>query len=236
MKALLISIFIFLSLVFLGLYSHTLQQPTQLTSSADEQIPNADNGGNQAFLDEVTSSTGDWLANAELAVFNNEFIDPYNAPPAINTAVLGSTTAADGSEKWIEVDISDQKIYGWEGSRKVFEFAISSGRPGYDTVQGEFRVWRKVKSQRYRGGTPGTSSYYNLPNVPYSLFFHKGYAIHGAYWHNDFGITRRSSGCVNVSPENAGIIYEWAGPEIPEGQNAINSTEENPGIRIVVHE
>lgn len=236
MKAFLISVFILLSLVFLGLYSYTVQQPTQLVSSADESIPNADNGGNQAFIDEISTSSGNWLAQAEVAIFNNEFIDTYQELPAIDPNILGSTTAPDGSEKWIEVDISEQKLWGWEGTHQVFEFDISSGRPGYDTVQGEFRVWRKVKNQRYRGGTPGTSSYYNLPNVPYSLFFHKGYAIHGAYWHNDFGISRRSSGCVNVSPENAGIIFKWAGPDLPEGQNAINSTEENPGIRIVVHE
>jgi len=104
-------------------------------------------------------------------------------------------------------------------------------------------VWGKVRSQRYKGGTPGTNTYYNLPNVPYSLFWGggdvpnwKGYAIHGAYWHNDFGIKNRSSGCVNVKPEEAGLLYTWAGPAMPEEVGAINSTEDNPGVRVVIHE
>lgn len=76
----------------------------------------------------------------------------------------------------------------------------------------------------------------NSPNVPYSLFFHQGYAIHGAYWHNDFGIKRRSSGCINLKPEEAGVIYNWAGPAMTSGEGAVNSTSDNPGVRVVVHE
>lgn len=227
MKSFIVTAIVFISLIYLGYSTHQNREAT---------ISNADNGGNAAFVHEISASTGEWLATTEAAIFENQEVEQYISPPEIHTAVLGSTTAPDGSEKWIEVDISDQKLYGWEGNHKVFEFNVSTGRPGYDTVQGEFRIWRKVKSQRYRGGTPGTSSYYNLPNVPYSLFFHKGYAIHGAYWHNDFGIARRSSGCVNISPDEAGIVFNWAAPELPAGVNAINSTEENPGLRVVVHE
>lgn len=150
--------------------------------------------------------------------------------------ILGSHTAADGSEKWVEVDISDQKLYAWEGNRKAYDFPISSGRPGYNTVQGEFRVWRKVRLQAYRGGSKKRGDYYYLPNVPYSLFFHEGYAIHGAYWHNDFGIKRRSSGCVNLRISDAEAIYTWAGPAMQSGTGAINSSSDNPGVRVLVHD
>lgn len=230
MKAFIITLCLVSGLVLAG-YSISTNIATETQLDA-----NADNGGNEAFVNEVITSNGDWLPTLETPIFDNQPVAAYEPPTEEPTVVLGSTTAADGSEKWIEVDISDQRLYGWEGDRKVFEFKTSTGRPGYDTVQGEFRVWRKVKSQRYRGGVPGTSGYYNLPNVPYSLFFHKGYAIHGAYWHNDFGISRRSSGCVNLQPEEAGIVFNWAGPDLASDVNAINSTEENPGVRVVVHE
>lgn len=67
--------------------------------------------------------------------------------------------------------------------------------------------------------------YYNLPNVPYTMFFEnekiprwKGYGIHGAYWHNDFG-TPRSHGCVNLPVDAARKLYYWADPVLPEGKN-----------------
>lgn len=203
----------------------------------EEKVANADNGGNTAFVEEIKSSSGEWVDNAGSPIFDNQIITglPSRFVAEAPYGVLGSTTAADGSEKWIEVDLGDQKLFAWEGGRKVYEFAISSGRPGYKTVTGEFRVWRKVDSQRYVGGSKARGDYYNLPNVPWSLFFYRGYAIHGAYWHNDFGIKRRSSGCVNLHPDNARQVYFWAGPAMPEGKKAINSTSDNPGIRVVVH-
>ncbi len=205
------------------------------------------NWGTEAFYNHVLSSDGNYEENAGEATFDNERVANISAIETENISaqaqnVLG-IQAADGSEKWIEVDLSDKKLMAWEGNRKVYEFLVSTGRPGYETPAGEYRVWRKVRSQRYKGGKPGTSGYYNLPNVPYSLFWgggkvpnYKGYAIHGAYWHNDFGIKNRSSGCVNMRNEEAGLIYHWAGPDMPEGVNALNSSPENPGIRVVVHD
>lgn len=207
-------------------------------NSIEASIANADNGGTAEFVDQVKKSAGEWVENAGNPIFDNKIAASLPQKPSKEemTEVLGSHVGADGSEKWIEVDISDQKLYAWEGNRKVYEFLVSTGRPGYDTIQGEFSVWRKVRNQAYRGGSRERGDYYYLPNVPYSLFFHQGYAIHGAYWHSDFGIKRRSSGCVNVKPDEAGIIYHWAGPAMPSEEGAVNSTAENPGVRVVVHE
>lgn len=190
------------------------------------------------FEEQVKTSRGKWIENAGLPIFDNRQLAVLLPKPRSlsSTQVLGSHIAADGTEKWIEVDISEQVLYAWEGERKVYEFPISSGRSGYDTVQGEFRVWRKVRSQAYRGGSRERGDYYYLPNVPYSLFFYKGYAIHGTYWHNDFGIRRRSHGCVNLSISDAEQVYNWAGPALSADLGAVNTTEENPGVRVVVHE
>lgn len=216
--------------------------------------------GTVAFYKQLISSNGDFVENAGEAVFDNQPIKSITkeetesilvkateeqklASGNLDNQILGLHTAPDGSEKWIEIDLTDYKLYAWEGNRKVYEFSISTGRPGYKTPTGEFRVWRKVLSQRYKGGIPGTDGYYNLPNVPYSLFFGggdvpnwKGYAIHGAYWHNDFGIKNRSSGCVNVEPEEAALLYNWAGPAMSAGIGTLNATTDNPGIRIVIHD
>ncbi|MBI2049443.1 L,D-transpeptidase [Candidatus Roizmanbacteria bacterium] len=210
------------------------------------------NDGTDAFYQQILKSNGEWVENIGTAIFDNQPVESISKLKTENilaqakqydTGVLGLHTAPDGSEKWIEVDLSDLKLYAWEGNRKVYEFLISTGRPGYNTPTGEFRVWRKVRAQAYRGGSRERGDYYYLPNVPFSLFFGggnvptwKGYAIHGTYWHNDFGIKNRSSGCVNVKPEEAGLLYSWAGPAMLGDVGALNATDDNPGVKVVVHD
>ena len=84
-----------------------------------------------------------------------------------------------------------------------------------------------------KGGSQELGTYYNLPNVPNNMFFYKGYAIHGAYWHNNFGHPM-SHGCVNSPLASAAQIFEWAGPVVPPGQNVAHASAENPGTRVVV--
>lgn len=227
------------NLQFLGIIAVVSIGVLSLRSSENpaERALAKEHDGTDAFYQQIVKSDGEWIENAGLPVFDNQVLAtlPPKLAASVPSQVLGSHIATDGSEKWIEVSLSDQKLYAWEGDRKVYEFAISSGRPGYDTVQGEFRVWSKVRNQAYRGGSKERGDYYYLPNVPYSLFFHNGYAIHGAYWHNDFGIKRRSSGCVNLSISDAETIYNWAGPAMPDDQGATRATSDNPGVRVVVH-
>lgn len=150
--------------------------------------------------------------------------------------VLGTTSG----ERWIEIDLSEQKLKAWEGDSLFLETSISTGLPGTPTPQGEFRIWTKLRATKMSGGEG--KSYYYLPNVPFVMFFEgggipnwKGYGLHGTYWHNDFG-NRRSHGCVNLPTENAEKLYYWVSPNLPEGKNSVRSTEDNPGTRIVVHE
>lgn len=245
--------FLFLSLLVSGLLiiSFGTLNKQSAQNFADNSYPSWGDG-TDAFYKQLLLSDGKFEENAGNAIFDNQSVNIISKQQTDdllakardeNTQVLGLHTAPDGAEKWVEVDLSDKKLYAWEGNRKVYEFLISTGRPGYETPTGEFRVWRKVRSQRYKGGIPGTSGYYNLPNVPYSLFFGgngldnwKGYALHGAYWHNDFGIKNRSSGCVNLRPVDAGKLYLWAGPVMPEGTGAVNTSDDNPGVGVVIHE
>ena len=50
---------------------------------------------------------------------------------------------------------------------------------------------------------------YYLPQVPYTMYFYKGYAIHGTYWHNNFGHPM-SHGCVNMRTDDAAWLFNWA--------------------------
>jgi lipoprotein-anchoring transpeptidase ErfK/SrfK len=55
---------------------------------------------------------------------------------------------------------------------------------------------------------------YDLPNVPYVMFYQGNYAIHGAYWHYQFG-TPVSHGCVNVAVNHASWLFDWASVGTP---------------------
>ena len=151
-------------------------------------------------------------------------------------AVLGSTT----EEKWIEVDLSLQKLWAWEGNSLYLETLVSTGLPWWPTPQGEFRVWAKTRATKMEGGEG--KYYYNLPNVPFVMFFenekipgYRGYGLHGTYWHNDFGRVH-SHGCVNLPTPIAEKLYYWTTPQLSEGKFFLKATVENPGTRVVIHE
>lgn len=106
-------------------------------------------------------------------------------------------------EKWIEVDLSSQTLTAYAGSTPVYSAVASTGLPRTPTVTGEYRIYAKYRSAPMSG--PG----YYLPNVPYILYFYRGYALHGTYWHNNFG-QPMSHGCVNLRTSDAEWLYHWA--------------------------
>lgn len=111
---------------------------------------------------------------------------------------------ADG-QRWIEVDLSEQTLTAWQGDSPILRTVVSTGMPQYPTVTGTYAVGAKYTSQRMTG--PG----YDIPDVPWVMYFYSGYAIHGAYWHDSFG-TPISHGCVNVRMDEAEFLYHWAEP------------------------
>ncbi len=153
--------------------------------------------------------------------------------------VLGTGVSAD--EKRIEVDLTHQKVYAFEGSRKVYEFVVSTGKWAR-TPTGEFRIWAKLKSTRMSGGNPAIGTYYNLPNVPWVMFFgggdvanSRGFSLHGTYWHNNFGHPM-SHGCVNMKIPDSQTLFEWANPTITNPKAwSTNATSDNPGTKVVIY-
>lgn len=195
-------------------------------------------------VDKILKQHGKFDEDATTAIFNNQVIDyPKTSLAAAlaqelaqsynqDKAVLGTTTAS-GEEKWIEVSLDEQKVRAWEGNKLVMEFPISAGLWA-PTPKGTFNIWYKTRNQSMVGGSPALGTYYNLPNVPNNMFFNQGIALHGAYWHNNFGHPM-SHGCVNEPLASAAQIFDWAGPVVPPGQGAVIASASNPGTRVVVH-
>lgn len=174
----------------------------------------------------------------KIGVFEGrEFVVPKIAYASDHrTDVLGVSNA----ERWIEVDLSEQKLKAWEGSNLFLETLVSTGLPWFPTPQGEFKIQYKIRATKMEGGEG--RYYYNLPGVPFVMFFGneklswgRGYGLHGAYWHNEFG-TRRSHGCVNLPIPVAEQLYNWTSPIVPEGKTLVKADDSNPGTRVVIHE
>ena len=133
------------------------------------------------------------------------------------------------NERWIRVDLGEQQVVAYEGMTPVRAFIASTGLPGTQTVTGEFRVRTKVSRQVMSGVG------YSLPNVKWVMYFHSEYALHGSYWHENFG-NPMSHGCVNMTNADSKWLFDFAGP-VWDGQTVwYHSTEENPGTRVVVHD
>jgi lipoprotein-anchoring transpeptidase ErfK/SrfK len=107
------------------------------------------------------------------------------------------------SGRWIDVNLSAQRVTAYVGSTPVRSTLVSTGRPRTPTPTGRFRIYVKYVSTRMRG--PG----YNLPNVPYTMYFYRGYGLHGTYWHSNFGRTM-SHGCINLPTSEARWFFSWA--------------------------
>ena len=157
--------------------------------------------------------------------------------------VLGTTTniANPAAEKRIEVDLTNQKVYAYEGNTKVYEFLVSTGKWGR-TPTGEFTIWVKVKSQLMSGGNKELGTYYYLPNVPWVMFFYntdvpkmRGFSFHGTYWHENFG-QPMSHGCVNMKTPEAKVLYDWATPIVTnEKAWSTLAKDENPGTKVIIY-
>lgn len=163
-------------------------------------LPCANSVSCKSGYDEITE-------NGRPALFAGKTINP----PEIEldrgdsrNSVLGIKDA--GKPKHIYVDLNRQKLFAYEGANLYMQTLISSGRWGRTPI-GNYNIWSKFRSTRMTGGEG--NDFYDLPNVPYTMFFYGDYGIHGAYWHNNFG-HEMSHGCINMRIVDAKKLFEWA--------------------------
>jgi hypothetical protein len=126
----------------------------------------------------------------------------------------GTQIPAGGTKqttKKIIVNRTMQTLRAYDGDDVFMSLPVSTGLELTPTPTGTFSVFKKMPSRYMQGPIPGVSDdYYDLPGVPWDLYFTaEGAAIHGAYWHIDFG-NRHSHGCVNLPPDKAHELYDWA--------------------------
>ena len=185
-------------------------QAREPIQQSEEDLPGASSA---ETLEEAVTSTASDESTAESTIvaeaIEEEPINTADAvePDAAESAPGELKPGLNPGERWIDVNLTTQTLVAYEGDTPVLTSLISSGMWQFPTVTGEFRTWLKYESQDMSGYHLGYN--YDLEDVPYVMYFYRDFAIHGAYWHNNFG-TPMSHGCVNMNTIDAGWLFDWA--------------------------
>jgi lipoprotein-anchoring transpeptidase ErfK/SrfK len=134
------------------------------------------------------------------------------------------------SELWIDVDIQEQVLVAYKGDAPLYATMISTGTRKHRTPPGKYRIQRKVAQKTMASGETSKEQY-SVGGVPWVMYVHGTYALHGAYWHDRVGAPR-SHGCVNLAPRDAQQIYSMVQPQVPAGWISANATEDEPGTLV----
>lgn len=139
---------------------------------------------------------GEWISDEAFA-----YVDG-----AIENPSRGAT------DRWIFVNLTEQTLVVYQDGQPVFATLVSTGKEtGWATGEGLFTVYHKSEANDLLSPDPIVVGNYLIQDVPYILYYQGSFALHGAYWHDNFGFPN-SHGCVNLSPVDAGWLYEWANP------------------------
>jgi lipoprotein-anchoring transpeptidase ErfK/SrfK len=128
-----------------------------------------------------------------------------------------SDIPADG--RWIHVNLAEQTLAAYEGDTPVYATVVSSGKEGYEPPTGLFKIQQKYISTTMNAADP-IGGFYEVEEVPWTFYYDGGYALHGAYWHVDFGNVR-SHGCTNIAPPDARWLFYWSDPKVPPAWHAV---------------
>jgi hypothetical protein len=158
------------------------------------------------------TSGGQYLASTQVA-----FVDRIERRPR----------EAGPQERWIHVDLRNQFAALYEGDRMTYVTLISSGDDEHETPAGTYRIESKHITTTMDNEEDVTTAYF-IQDVPWVMYFKGAYGLHGAFWHDRFGL-RTSHGCVNLAPGDAQRFFEFASsPEIPEGWHGVYTP---PGVK-----
>ena len=141
------------------------------------------------------------------------------------------STQVPGDEKHIEIYLDRQLLLAFEWNVPVYGARVATGQKNYESPTGWFHTFHKRPTYHMTGGADDFSVF-DLPGVPWDSYItDSGVAIHGTYWHNDFGHTH-SHGCINMALQDAKWIYRWTLPVVPPGERLI--LDPGVGTRVLI--
>jgi hypothetical protein len=181
-----------------------------MESGSREIVLQQGRDGKKLNIDQVVLGVKERIEKTESS--EREFILPVDVEQAKIVKVYPSSygIVPQTDEKYIDICLSRQILTCFDGGKAQFSTLISSGVSKYPTSRGTFHIYSKslLTRMRWEYG-PGHPDNYDLPNVPYAMFFSGSFSIHGTYWHSNFGHPM-SHGCVNAPTPAAAWIWNWA--------------------------
>jgi len=153
---------------------------------------------------ETSEGQDGWIKMAwvDLAGINLDY-DYYPIITSPPTETSTPVVLVGIEDRWIDVDLSDQMLYAYDGTDLVASFLVSTGLDLYPTEPGQYHIYVKMQYSDMHGDG------YFLPDVPFTMYYSGDFSIHGTYWHHSFG-TPMSHGCVNMDTSDAEWLYNWA--------------------------
>lgn len=193
------------------------------------------------------SGSTEWWYQIEDEMFPGRYFVPAShLRPVAQSEFAPLSPNVDPAEKTIAVNLKEQRIMAYERGVEVFSARCATGTffpneagemEDFTTTPGTWYVFHKTPSQHMHGGAVGDADSYDLPGIPWVSYFTKsGIAIHGTYWHNDYG-RPRSHGCVNVRSEDSKWFWRWTVPPntYPERYASVPPKErQNPKVGTTV--
>lgn len=152
----------------------------------------------------------EWLRYPE-RVEGDWYVPSFAGRIVTDNGAQSKSSTTPATSKRIIVDLSDHMIYAYDGENNFLTTKVATGVQFAPTPTGTFTIYKKTPSRYMQGPLPGVTDVpFDLPGTPWNMYFTQGGAvIHGSYWHDRYG-TEQSSGCVNLPPELAKMLYDWA--------------------------
>jgi len=178
----------------------------------------------------VQRSLTDAGGNIWYELINDRSNQTYYVPATamrLITAAEFLPLAPQVTDKRVIINTTEETITALEYGRPVFTTRISSGvsfgeGKDFRTPLGDYEVYKKRPSRHMAAGDGAADDAYDLPGVPWVSYFNGGIAIHGTYWHNDYGHAW-SHGCINLLSQDAKWFYRWTTPTVTFGQDLVES-------------
>jgi hypothetical protein len=136
---------------------------------------------------------------------------------------------------WVHVNLDQQTLVAYQGDTPVYATLVSTGLPDHETPIGLFEIKQKYVANGMADlGPEAGDERYSIDDVPWTQYFSGSIALHGAFWHERFGL-RRSHGCVNLAPYDAHRVWNHTWPELAEGWHGATTDQTGlPASKVLI--
>lgn len=179
---------------------------------------------NVADYQQAIENINMYLTHFQAYMTNSSDKTPYDQSHATDIQLLQADKKMDG--KAVVVSLSEQAMRVYDHGKLVKAFLVTTGRPNKPSIPGDWWVEGKQAPTTFKAGVPKSDpNWYPDTPINFAMQYHSnGYFIHDSWWRSDYGpgtnyphadssgdpfSAQGSHGCVNISKDNAGWLYNF---------------------------